>query len=136
MVKQVETTIKRPEVTESAVVKLLKRAKGAGIRPHILEVGCDDYKQLLGAGKVDYAKLLGMITKHLRGKAELLVKVRAQKPAAAKTPGGRSGAGYLSWVNTAHDSKGRFTSNKGIPSRTMSSHQASNNHPSRYRERS
>ena len=83
VVKQVETTTKRPEATESEVVKLLKRAKGAGIRPHILEVGCDDYKQLLGGGKVDYAKLLGMITKHLRGKAELLVKVRAKKPAAA-----------------------------------------------------
>ncbi len=88
VVKQVETTTKRPETTESEVVKLLRRAKGAGIRPHILEVGCDDYKQLLGAGKVDYAKLLGMITKHLRRKAELLVKVRAQKPAAAKKPGG------------------------------------------------
>jgi hypothetical protein len=83
VVKQVETTTKRPEATESEVLKLLKRAKGAGIRPHILEVGCDDYKQLLGGGKVDYAKLLGMITKHLRGKAERLVTIRAKKPAAA-----------------------------------------------------
>jgi hypothetical protein len=93
VVKQVETTTKRPEATESEVVKLLKRAKGAGIRPHILEVGCDDYKQLLGAGKVDYAKLLGMITKHLRGKAERLVTIRAKKPAAAvgKRPGKKPG---------------------------------------------
>ena len=53
----------------------------------ILEVGCDDYKQLLGAGKVDYARLLGMITKHLRGKAERLVKLRTKKPAAAKKRG-------------------------------------------------
>jgi len=88
VVKQVETATKRPEATESEVVKLLKRAKGAGIRPHILEVGCDDYKQLLGAGKVDYAKLLGMITRHLRGKAEKLVTLRGKKPAAARPPGG------------------------------------------------
>jgi len=96
VVKQVETTTRRPEATESEVVKLLKQAKGAGIQPHILEVGCADYEQLLGAGKVDYAKLLGMITKHLRGKAELLVRSRARAPlrtrarAAAPSTGPRS----------------------------------------------
>jgi lysophospholipase L1-like esterase len=83
VVAQVETATKRPDATESEVIRLLKRAKAAGIRPHILEVGCDEYKQLLGAGEVDYVKLLTLIARHLQGKAERLLKLRATKPLPA-----------------------------------------------------
>ncbi len=63
VVKDVQTTTKRPETTESELVTMIKRVKAEGIQPHILKVSCDEYQSLLGdKGEVDYEKLLALIT--------------------------------------------------------------------------
>jgi len=82
VVKNVEKTTERPASTENEVITLLKRAQQLGVQPHILKVGCEDYKLLLSAGQVDYEKLLSVVTRHLRAKAEavLAARLRAQPP--------------------------------------------------------
>jgi hypothetical protein len=80
VVRDVEKTTKRPESTEDEVLAVLQRAKALGVRPHILRVSCSDYKLLLGAGEVDYEKLLGMITRHLRDKASSVLSARERAP--------------------------------------------------------
>ena len=73
VVEQVAETTKRPEATESDIVKLLKEAKAARLQPHILNVSCPLYQSLLDEeGEVDFEKLLGAITELLRA------KIRAQ----------------------------------------------------------
>jgi hypothetical protein len=84
VVKSVEKVTERPAATEDEVVAVLKRAKGLGVEPHILSVSCADYRLLLAAGKVDYERLLGMITRHLRGKAERVLAARARRGADAR----------------------------------------------------
>jgi hypothetical protein len=78
VVKNVEKTTERPASTESEVITLLKRAKQLGVRPHILKVGCEDYQLLLSAGRVDYEKLLSVVTRHLRTKAEAVIAARSE----------------------------------------------------------
>lgn len=64
--EEVERTTERPAATESEIVRLIRRAKEAGVTPHILEVGCQEYTALLGdGGKVDYDRLLTATTGHL-----------------------------------------------------------------------
>jgi len=86
VVKSVEKTTERPVTTEDEVVTLLKRAKQLGVQPHILKVGCDDYKLLARsrAGKVDYEKLLSMITRHLQQKATQVVAARRRADGAGE----------------------------------------------------
>ncbi len=85
VVKAVEKATLRPETTEDEVLDALLRAKALGLTPHILSVGCKDY-QLLAArqsgGAVDAEALLGMITRHLAGKAEAVLGAPASRPAA------------------------------------------------------
>src|SRR5262252_1186978 len=65
--KEVARTTERPVETESEIMKLLRRAKELGVAPHVLEVGCDEYKVLAGAGgAVDYDKLLTITNQHLQ----------------------------------------------------------------------
>jgi hypothetical protein len=78
VVKNVEKTTERPAATEDEVLTLLKRAKQLGVQPHILKVNCADYKLLLDGGKVDYDKLLSMITRHLRRTATQILAARAK----------------------------------------------------------
>ena len=75
VVAQVEQTTERPAATENEIVTLLKRAKGLGIRPHILEASCADYEIISGkGGEVDYEQLLRLTTDKLRDKTlELLI---------------------------------------------------------------
>lgn len=62
----VQETTQRPVETENEIVTLLRRAREAGIAPHILEVTCDEYAALTPAGgSVDYEKLLAITTRHL-----------------------------------------------------------------------
>jgi hypothetical protein len=62
----VARTTKRPAETENEIVRLLRRAKELGVAPHVLEVGCDEYKSLVGAGgSVDYDRLLTITGQHL-----------------------------------------------------------------------
>ena len=65
--QEIERTTERPAATESEIVKLLRRAKELGVAPHVLDIGCDEYQQLLGgaSGEVDYDKLLKITTTHL-----------------------------------------------------------------------
>jgi hypothetical protein len=58
--KDIERTTERPPETESEIVRLLRRAKESGVVPHILEIGCDEYRAISGSdgGAVDYDRLL------------------------------------------------------------------------------
>jgi hypothetical protein len=65
--EEVARTTERPVETESEIMKLLRRAKELGVAPHVLDVGCDEYKVLAGAGGgVDYDKLLTITNTHLQ----------------------------------------------------------------------
>jgi len=67
--EEVARTTERPVETESEIMKLLRRAKELGVAPHVLDVGCDEYKVLAGEGNgggaVDYDKLLTITNQHL-----------------------------------------------------------------------
>jgi hypothetical protein len=85
--RKVEQTTERPPETENEVIRLLRRAKGLGIRPHILTVGCREYAKLLDAergGKLNLEKLLDLITRHLKQKT--LQVLRAPRRPADKKP--------------------------------------------------
>jgi hypothetical protein len=80
--EEVARTTERPVETESEIMKLLRRAKALGVAPHVLDVGCDEYKVLAGqggeAGAVDYDKLLTITNQHLQraiGQGLLLPRV-------------------------------------------------------------
>jgi hypothetical protein len=65
-VAKVDETIQRPEATEDELVTLLKRAKSAGVQPHILTLSCKEYAAIQSKdGEVDYVKLLGIVTAQL-----------------------------------------------------------------------
>jgi hypothetical protein len=62
----VARTTERPAETENEIVKLLRRAKELGVAPHVLDIGCDEYKVLAGGGgSLDYEKLLTITNTHL-----------------------------------------------------------------------
>jgi hypothetical protein len=70
--RDIARTTERPKETESEIVRLLRRAKEAGVAPHVLAVTCDEYASLSGGGKgrakgkgVDYDRLLRLTEKHL-----------------------------------------------------------------------
>ena len=48
--EDVARTTERPVETESEIVRLLRLAKEAGVAPHILDVGCDEYAGWSGRG--------------------------------------------------------------------------------------
>ena len=80
-VEKVEKTTERPAATESEIVTLLERAKAGGARPHILKVGCQEYRQLspgAGAGPLDFQRMLALIQRKLAVK---LTEVLAARPA-------------------------------------------------------
>jgi hypothetical protein len=62
VVEEVEEVSERPEATENETVKMLKRAEALGVRPHILTVGCEDYKSVFQEdGNVDYFRMLELV---------------------------------------------------------------------------
>ena len=67
--EEVARTTERPVETESEIMKLLRRAKELGVAPHVLDIGCAEYKVLAGqggsTGQVDYDKLLTITNQHL-----------------------------------------------------------------------
>jgi hypothetical protein len=64
--EEVARTTERPVETESEIMRLLRRAKELGVAPHVLDVGCDEYRVLAGeGGSVDYDKLLTITNQHL-----------------------------------------------------------------------
>lgn len=81
--QQIEKETERPATTEDEVVTMLKTANSLGIAPHILTVDCDDYQDLLDdKGEIDNVKLLQMVTRLLKEKAENLAHVDKPDPAA------------------------------------------------------
>jgi len=67
VVEEVQTTTERPPETESEIVTLLKRAKAAGIAPHILALSCKDYRSVTGRnGETDFAKMLTLTRDRLQ----------------------------------------------------------------------
>src|SRR5678810_301322 len=89
--EEVARTTERPVETESEIMKLLRRAKELGVAPHVLDVGCDEYKVLAGeggkAGAVDYDKLLTITNQHLeRAIGQSLLPARAPVAAPARWP--------------------------------------------------
>jgi hypothetical protein len=73
--EDIARTTERPAETESEIVRLLRRAKEAGVAPHVLAVTCDEYATLAGArGKgVDYDRLLRLTERHLEAAIEQAV---------------------------------------------------------------
>ena len=82
VVEDVQTTTERPPETESEIVTLLKRAKAAGMAPHILTLSCKDYRYVTGRnGETDFAKMLTLTRDRLQG--EVTRALRAPRPAAS-----------------------------------------------------
>ena len=70
---QIEKESNRPATTEDEVVTMLKAASALGLQPHILNVECEDYEELFDEkGEIDNVKLLELVTRLLREKAEKL----------------------------------------------------------------
>jgi len=68
---QVRADTERPPETESELVRLLRAVDEEDIGRHGMVMSCDEYKALLDkAGKVDYPKLLSLITGKLAAKAK------------------------------------------------------------------
>lgn len=81
VVKNVQETTERPEETESEIVTLIKKAKAAGVQPHILTVSCIEYFFMSdGKGGVDYIKLLATLTDLLKKKIDWVMEERAKQP--------------------------------------------------------
>jgi hypothetical protein len=85
VMKDVQKTTERPVQTEDEVVTLLKRAKAAGVKPHILSVSCKEYEAIYQGKKgVDYDALLRMTSEKLEsGVREVLGKPGAGGDARA-----------------------------------------------------
>jgi len=65
--RQIETTTERPPETENEIVALLRRAKGAGMQPHILSMSCKDYRHVTDRrGDTDFAKMLKLTRDRLQ----------------------------------------------------------------------
>lgn len=80
VVKDVEKTTQRPVTTEDELVTLAKQAKASGVQPHILNLSCKDYQELLdGKGQVDYEKMLKFLAEQLHKKVVTIGKARADK---------------------------------------------------------
>jgi hypothetical protein len=67
VVEKVQTTTERPPETENEIVTLFKRAKAAGIAPHILTMSCKDYRRVTDKdGETDFAKMLTLTRDRLQ----------------------------------------------------------------------
>jgi hypothetical protein len=89
--QDVETTTERPPETENEIVTLLKRAKAAGMAPHILTMSCKDYRYVTDRhGQTDFAKMLKLTRDRLQ--TEVLHWLHA--PSAQPERDGRTVAIY------------------------------------------
>jgi hypothetical protein len=67
----VENTMQRPSETENHIMRVLRLSKAAGVQGYILDaMSCADLEDLRATGEVDYAKLLGLITRRLGDRIE------------------------------------------------------------------
>lgn len=79
---EIEQTTQRPEATEDELVTLLKRAKTRGLRPHILQLSCQDYEQIQPDGQVDYHRVLVLTREKLQAKTTAVLIDRAEQTGA------------------------------------------------------
>ncbi|MGC4123092.1 MAG: hypothetical protein QM765_52695 [Myxococcales bacterium] len=87
--QQIEKETERPATTEDEVVTMLKKGSSLGIAPHILAVECEDYEDLLDdKGEIDNVRLLEMVTRLLREKAEKLARDQGPEGQAVVIYGG------------------------------------------------
>lgn len=87
--EQIEKESERPATTEDEVVTMLKRGNSLGIAPHILTVECEDYLDLLDEKReIDNVKLLELVTRLLKEKAEKLAKDQGPEGKAVVIYGG------------------------------------------------
>jgi hypothetical protein len=83
VVEEVQTTIERPPETENEIVTLLKRAKAAGIAPHILTMSCKDYRRVTDKdGETGFAKMLTLTRDRLQ--SEVSRWLAAPRPVASE----------------------------------------------------
>jgi hypothetical protein len=82
--RDVARTTERPPETESEIVRLLRKAKEAGVAPHVLDIGCQEYAALTSGsgGGVDYDRLLFITGQHLEraAKQALLLPRAPERP--------------------------------------------------------
>jgi hypothetical protein len=89
VLKDVHRTTQRPVVTEDEVVTLIKKAKAAGVAPHILSVSCQEYETIYQGKHVDYDALLRMTSEKLEaGIREVLARPGAHDDRAVVVYGG------------------------------------------------
>lgn len=87
--EQIEKESERPATTEDEVVTMLKKGNSLGIAPHILTVECEDYEDLLDEKReIDNVKLLELVTRLLKEKAEKLAKDQGPEGKAVVIYGG------------------------------------------------
>ena len=84
VVEDVQTTTERPPETENEIVALLKRARAAGIAPHILTMSCKDYRRVTDKqGKTDFSKMLALTRERVQGE---VMRWLGAPPAASDRP--------------------------------------------------
>jgi hypothetical protein len=82
VVEEVEQISERPETTEDENLTLLKRAKQLGVRPHILEMSCEDYRRVhRGDAGVDYVAMLELVAQRLEHKGKAVLAERGNTAA-------------------------------------------------------
>ncbi|HEY3450079.1 MAG TPA: hypothetical protein VGK67_27245 [Myxococcales bacterium] len=87
--EQIEKESERPATTEDEVVTMLKKGSSLDIAPHILTLECEDYEDLLDDKReIDNVKLLEMVTRLLREKAETLSEKQGKDGKAVVIYGG------------------------------------------------
>jgi hypothetical protein len=81
VVEEVEQISERPETTEDENLALLKRAVQLGVRPHILEMSCEDYRRVHGDAGVDYVAMLELVSERLEHKGKAVLAERGDNAA-------------------------------------------------------
>ncbi len=125
VVEKVEKTTERPRSTENELVSLLKRAKAAGVAPHILRVSCADYRSIVADGGIDFERMLRLLRDLLHRNIVALLDGRpaeSNRPAAASAARRRRPVAGRSWSTvvrcTTISTHGRSskTTASGLPS--------------------
>jgi len=81
VVSEVETTTERPPETENEIVAFLRRAKVAGLLPHILRMSCRDYRFVTTKkGGIDFAKMLRLTRDRLTDEVLGVLDAKTAKP--------------------------------------------------------
>ena len=64
--ERLTTAMRRPAATKNEIAQLAEAARGAGIQPHAMHLGCDDYSRIAPAGgEVQPEAMLTLTTREL-----------------------------------------------------------------------